>query len=529
MAKKHIVDLPYEKDFREKQIPTKARPIQMNEELLQYCQKETKDLLDKGLIRKRKSPRSCTTFYANKQVELEWDTPRLAFKIVETDASDIGYGGILKQRINTQENNISRTLQTLYLTILPMNSYREIPMTPRASDTSLRGGKSTAISQKEFTIIIWELLKNPTLKQTKTDYAFLIQTLLALQEIGLTKLPKKAWVDIASESNDESEIDLKTLIQKTKEFIVVCNISKGEQTLTPTTKRATPAQKSTNAYIYKNNFSTDKNPFKAITKMFPSGFHFKPTAINKTRTFYEFILIDSNSVSIKHFKDSNDQSLNTHSTIQILKVMQPRQFGPNLHEIKFFSVPFDPRGYTYWDYMDAWTKTNTVYNFSNWFLQWWDFLGPILEIYSEQESRIPADLKYFSNFALSWIVSWQYRYNKTENNKQFPSLQRHAFFDTSKAEPDQVKIWFEAHLEFLKAAVPETSLVLNQKSQLAAFLAGSNSKEHLTKNLKEVLKLLQSQEEGSSSSKKEDTNSFENGDDFHQNEDDCFDICLDDI
>jgi len=32
--KKHIVDLPYEKDFREKQIPIKARPIQMNEELL---------------------------------------------------------------------------------------------------------------------------------------------------------------------------------------------------------------------------------------------------------------------------------------------------------------------------------------------------------------------------------------------------------------------------------------------------------------------------------------------------------------
>ena len=58
---------------------------------------------------------------------------------------------------------------------------------------------------------------------------------MALQEIGLTKLPKKAWVDIASESNDESEIDLKTLIQKTKEFKVVCNISKGEQTLTPTT------------------------------------------------------------------------------------------------------------------------------------------------------------------------------------------------------------------------------------------------------------------------------------------------------
>ena len=31
---RHIVQLPYEKDFNERQIPTKARPIQMNNELL---------------------------------------------------------------------------------------------------------------------------------------------------------------------------------------------------------------------------------------------------------------------------------------------------------------------------------------------------------------------------------------------------------------------------------------------------------------------------------------------------------------
>ena len=134
------------------------------------------------------------------------------------------------------------------------------------------------------------------------------------------------------------------------------------------------------------------------------------------------------------------------------------------------------------------------------------------------------------------MFSWQYRYSKTENNKQFPSIQRHAFvkwwnqFDASKAESDKVKIWFKAHLEFLKAVDPKTSLFLNQKkSQLAALLAGSNSKEHLTKNLKEVLKLLQSQEEESFSSKKEDTNSSENDDDFYQNEDGCFGICLDDV
>ena len=74
---RHIVQLPYEKDFNERQIPTKARPIQMNNELLEHCKKEIEDLLNKGLIRKSKSPWSCATFYVNKQAKLEQGVPRL--------------------------------------------------------------------------------------------------------------------------------------------------------------------------------------------------------------------------------------------------------------------------------------------------------------------------------------------------------------------------------------------------------------------------------------------------------------------
>ena len=71
----------------------------------------------------------------------------------------------------------------------------------------------------------------------------------------------------------------------------------------PLAKIQTPPTKQTNNYIYKNKFSTvlqmelefwDKNPFKATAKAFPSGFHFKPTTIQKSRTFYELILVDSN-------------------------------------------------------------------------------------------------------------------------------------------------------------------------------------------------------------------------------------------
>jgi hypothetical protein len=75
--KQHIINLPYESDFNEMTILTKARLIQMNQELLECYKKEIHELLDKGLIRKSKSPWSCSTFYVQKNVEIERDAPRL--------------------------------------------------------------------------------------------------------------------------------------------------------------------------------------------------------------------------------------------------------------------------------------------------------------------------------------------------------------------------------------------------------------------------------------------------------------------
>ena len=61
----------------ERKIPTKARPIQMNNELLKHCKNEIEDLLIKGLIRKSKSSWSCAAFYVNKLAELERGVLRL--------------------------------------------------------------------------------------------------------------------------------------------------------------------------------------------------------------------------------------------------------------------------------------------------------------------------------------------------------------------------------------------------------------------------------------------------------------------
>ncbi|MED6166780.1 hypothetical protein PIB30_112798, partial [Stylosanthes scabra] len=43
-------------------------------------------------------------------------------------------------------------------------------------------------------------------KQTKADYAFAIQTLMALQDQGVTKFNKKSWAKVCSESDEDIDL-----------------------------------------------------------------------------------------------------------------------------------------------------------------------------------------------------------------------------------------------------------------------------------------------------------------------------------
>ncbi len=67
---------PYEKDFDEKQIPTKTRQFQINFDLEQHYRMKIQDLESKGLITKSRSPWSFAAFYVNRNSEIERETPR---------------------------------------------------------------------------------------------------------------------------------------------------------------------------------------------------------------------------------------------------------------------------------------------------------------------------------------------------------------------------------------------------------------------------------------------------------------------
>ncbi|MED6199649.1 hypothetical protein PIB30_077878 [Stylosanthes scabra] len=137
-------------------------------------------------------------------------------------------------------------------------------------------------------------------------------------------------------------------------------------------------------------------------------------------------------------------------------------------------------------------------------------------------------LKFFSIFSLSWVFSWEYQYGKSEldHPKELPTLQRHAYvkwwsqFDSSMAYPEKVREWFKNNPRSLKISDPETTSFLNQKAQIQAALAGSQSKKSIKGKLKRILHLLQEDEELSPNE--------ESDQEDNPNEDDCFGINLDD-
>ncbi|MED6138016.1 hypothetical protein PIB30_070395 [Stylosanthes scabra] len=183
-----------------------------------------------------------------------------------------------------------------------------LPGPIKQSQSGYESGSSTLQSSKKPTELstqkneVGSSQSTQQVKQTKADYAFPIQTLMALQDQGVTKINKKSWAEICSESDEE--IDLTQLItQVAKEKTIIQNPQEKAIVSKP------QPQKVQANYIPTNKFSNiiqmepefwDESPNKVIPKIFPTGFHFKPTSPKRTRQLYEFILIDTDSITQKH-------------------------------------------------------------------------------------------------------------------------------------------------------------------------------------------------------------------------------------
>ena len=109
------------------------------------------------------------------------------------------------------------------------------------------------------------------------------------------------------------------------------------------------------------------DPFQAISKIFPKGWFFKPGDLSKPQSFYQDIIEFTEYVKFKHFFLSESHSEPAYSTITILKVLSPKQWGDKLHKLKTFPVNFQKTlnhylFFSYWDYQQAWFNTFFIQN-----------------------------------------------------------------------------------------------------------------------------------------------------------------------
>ena len=163
-----------------------------------------------------------------------------------------------------------------------------------------------------------------------------------------------------------------------------------------------------------------------LSKKFPKGKFFLQNNLEKTRKFYEFILVDSDFVEITHIPNESSTKI-CYSKCKICKVI---------------SQNFRPKYCDYYDYMDAWYFTfffrpfdhswffhwgdeiKNQTDFPNWFQEWWLFFGAIKDIFCPQilegytyffehgSHLVPTPcskvLFFLSRFQIPWILCWDF-------------------------------------------------------------------------------------------------------------------------
>ena len=177
----------------------------------------------------------------------------------------------------------------------------------------------------------------------------------------------------------------------------------------------------------------------SIKKIFQKEKYFISNEILKTRIFYEFILVDTESIQISHVRNPEGNDI-AYSKCKILKVLNEKEWDQNIFTHKRFSEKFDPQTFDFYDYKNAWYHTfcirpnshswffnwdeNMQKSFPNWFQEWWLFMGATPNIFCPEiqksfeyvkansdsffSSGNSYSLFFCAQFRIPWILCWDF-------------------------------------------------------------------------------------------------------------------------
>lgn len=95
-------------------------------------------------------------------------------------------------------------------------------------------------------------------------------------------------------------------------------------------------------------------PWDLLKQLIPKDFGWIPVyGTDKPLSFYQYILIDTNSIEITQNVNENAPDIIAYSQYKILKVLTLSDWGQSPIKPKRFSRVFDPPVFNYWDYQKA--------------------------------------------------------------------------------------------------------------------------------------------------------------------------------
>ncbi|KAL4365725.1 hypothetical protein AHAS_Ahas07G0134800 [Arachis hypogaea] len=80
--------------------------------------------------------------------------------------------------------------------------------------------------------------------------------------------------------------------------------------------------------------------------IFSNTFHYILVNPQKNKKFYEFILVDTRSIELTHYRDPNTKQP-IYSKIKIIKILSLQEWKLYPYQSKNFSLKFEPQSYTY--------------------------------------------------------------------------------------------------------------------------------------------------------------------------------------
>ncbi|CAL8992099.1 unnamed protein product [Prunus brigantina] len=350
-----------------------------------------------------------------------------SFKIVETDASDIGYGGILKQRVSPNSpEQIVRFYSGIWTQV-----FAGCTMAPK-KDKQKESAKQPKPSQSLRIL-------PPSMSQNKPE--------LPNQ---LVPYPSSTPISVAQPipvANQFSALGSTVgQIRPSYQSTLISSYDPYSASSSVAFKKTSPYLPKSNFHLFviEPNYNVNSEPVALARHYFPPGFHYMPPSPYKSLKYYRDILLETQSVEIKPIKDRDHPETILYHSLYIHRIISQEAFSSHPYDLKALKSKLQ---FNYSDYIEAWYSIflhqsedfshSWFINFDNkfkspfpcWFLHWWEKHGPVDEIlpvsvlelirhftkkakFSQVDLFFPKQMLFVARYKVPWILKWSYRVTK---------------------------------------------------------------------------------------------------------------------